>query len=123
MRARRNPLAPAGAASCWLLCLSGPVMADAGQSESQRLVDFADRYYAAVLERTPELPYFTGIEVEQHDGLLVASSSELGFRSAAALARARNRSIYLFISEAAEERSTLVALRKRREEFPSGRDS
>ncbi len=44
-------------------------MADAGQSESQRLVDFADRYYAAVLERTPELPYFTGIEVEQHDGL------------------------------------------------------
>ncbi len=29
----------------------------------------ADRYYAGVLERTPETAYFSGIELERHDGM------------------------------------------------------
>ncbi len=41
--------------------------------------------------------------------LIVASSPRVGYRSAAAAARARHRDVLLFISESAEQRRTLYA--------------
>jgi hypothetical protein len=58
------------------------------------------------------------------DLLIVALQVDVGMRLSAALARPRNRLVYLFIPHNAEERRSLYAVRsKQREETPSGTDS
>ena len=36
---------------------------------ADKVNDIADRYYDSTLSRTPELAYFSGVELERHDGL------------------------------------------------------
>ena len=58
------------------------------------------------------------------DLLIVALREEVGLRLAAALARPRNRQVYLFIPQSAEEQRSLYAVRSpKREEIPRGTDS
>ncbi len=55
--------------------------------------------------------------------LVVGSAPRIAYRSAAALARAGNRPVYVFIPMNAEERSTLYSFALEIEEVPSGEDS
>ncbi len=55
--------------------------------------------------------------------LLVASDAELGMRLAAALARPRNREVWLFIPGSAEERQSIYVVRSPTKETPRGADS
>lgn len=61
------------------------------------------------------------------DVLVLGTEPEPTYRAAAALARARNPSVYVLISSSADERGTLYALEPQippqREEKPRGRDS
>ena len=58
------------------------------------------------------------------DLMIVALRAEVGLRLAAALARPRNRQVYLFIPQSAEEQRSLYAVRSpQREEIPRGQDS
>ncbi|MEE2703032.1 MAG: hypothetical protein VX614_03315 [Myxococcota bacterium] len=55
--------------------------------------------------------------------LIVGSSPELGYGSAAALARAGHRPVYVFITRSRQERNALVAVALRSRETSDGRDS
>ena len=55
--------------------------------------------------------------------LLLAPTQEIGYRAAAALARARNGTVFVIITDRADERGTLYALDPLQEEIPRGRDS
>jgi len=57
------------------------------------------------------------------DLLVVCSRADLGMRLAAALARPRNRRVWVFISGSAEERRSLYVVRSPSEENPRGADS
>ena len=57
------------------------------------------------------------------DLLVVCSRADLGMRLAAALARPRNRRIWVFISGSAEERRSLYVVRSPAEESSRGADS
>ncbi len=57
------------------------------------------------------------------DLLVVCSRADLGMRLAAALARPRDRRIWVFISGSAEERRSLYVVRSPAEETPRGADS
>ncbi len=57
------------------------------------------------------------------DLLVVCSRADLGMRLAAALARPRNRRVWVFISGSAEERRSLYVVRSPSEEDPRGADS
>ena len=55
--------------------------------------------------------------------LIVGSDQHVAHRSAAALARAGNHPVYVFIPRDAEERSSLYAVALQTEEIPRGEDS
>ena len=55
--------------------------------------------------------------------LIVGSSSELGYASAAAIARVGGRPVYVFITRSRQERNALVAVALRSREASDGRDS
>ncbi len=55
--------------------------------------------------------------------LVVGSSSQVAHRSAAALARAGNHPVFVFIPRDADERSRLYAVARKTEEAPRGEDS
>lgn len=87
-------------------------------------------------EQSPTLPSFRGVRwllppgrapepPELPDGpvLVVASKQTAGYRAAAALARERNREVYVLITSSAEERGTLYALDPQQQEGHRGRDS
>ena len=87
-------------------------------------------------EQSPTLPAFRGVRwllppgrapepPELPDGpvLVVASKQTTGYRAAAALARERNREVYVLITASAEERGTLYALDPQQQEEHRGRDS
>jgi hypothetical protein len=62
-------------------------------------------------------------DVPEGDVLVVATSPEVAYRSAAVLARSGNRSVYVFIAGSQEERSTLVATLLPDEEVKLGEGS
>jgi hypothetical protein len=66
-------------------------------------------------EGTPQVP--------EGPVLVVATSPEVAYRSAAVLARSGNRSVYVFIAGSQEERSTLVATLLPDEEVKLGEGS
>jgi hypothetical protein len=55
--------------------------------------------------------------------LVVAPNEPLGMRLAAALARPRNRDVWLFIPGSAEERQSVYVVRSPEKETPRGADS
>lgn len=55
--------------------------------------------------------------------LIVGASTDLGYASAAALARAGRRPVYLFITRTTRERNALVAVVLHSREVSDGRDS
>ncbi|MBW2280690.1 MAG: hypothetical protein JRG76_14120 [Deltaproteobacteria bacterium] len=57
------------------------------------------------------------------DLLVIGSRPDLGMRLAAALARPRNRRVWVFISGSAEERRSLYVVRSPSQENPRGTDS
>ncbi|HET6563883.1 MAG TPA: DUF885 domain-containing protein [Xanthomonadales bacterium] len=52
-------------------CFSGPqvIASEAAANPAQATRDLADRYYAFRLQSQPEIAYFSGVELERHDGL------------------------------------------------------
>lgn len=55
-------------------CTAGPP----AQTDAQRVNAIADSYRAALLEQQPESAYFSGIQLERHDGLSDNSPAALG---------------------------------------------
>ena len=46
-----------------------PATTDAGSVAAASVTHIADRYYATMLEKQPELAYFSGVELARHDGM------------------------------------------------------
>jgi hypothetical protein len=60
--------------AAFILCLYGcggepPPVAESSGSVVDHVNDLADRYYAFALEHTPEIAYFSGVELTRHDGM------------------------------------------------------
>jgi uncharacterized protein (DUF885 family) len=60
--------------AAFILCLYGcggepPPVAESSGSVVDHVNDLADRYYAFALKHTPEIAYFSGVELTRHDGM------------------------------------------------------
>ena len=49
--------------------VSEPVLTDSTQEAATSVTLVGDRYYATALEQSPEIAYFSGIELPRHDGM------------------------------------------------------
>ncbi len=81
--------------------------------EAAVLNAIADDYYDAVLERSPELSYFAGIEIDRHDGLIDNSLNALAvWHKKENLMLAAIAGIDPAVLEGRSERITLAVLRQ-----------
>jgi hypothetical protein len=63
----------------WILpALFAPSALPADDTLSQKINSLADRYYDFRLRTRPEIAYFSGVEIERHDGLYDNSPEALG---------------------------------------------
>ncbi len=46
-----------------------PPAEDPSSDAAAEVNAIADRYYAFILEQTPEVAYFSGVELDRHDGM------------------------------------------------------
>ena len=88
-----------------------------GARHSLRVLPGAVRW---TLTQSPATP---PDEIPSGPVLVVGASRPVGHRSAAALARAGNHPVYMFIPRDADERSSLYALALQSEETTRGEDS
>ena len=88
------------------------------EQDSASLPAFRGVRWRVTPDRVPAPP-----ELPDGPVLVIASVQAAGYRAAAALARERNREVYVLITASAEEMGTLYALDPQQPEDDRGRDS
>lgn len=88
------------------------------EQDSASLPAFRGVRWRVTPDRVPAPP-----ELPDGPVLVIASVQTAGYRAAAALARERNREVYVLITASAEEMGTLYALDPQQQEDDRGRDS